>query len=113
MITNYLFLNRELLDEVHYTLGSILVVVQNRGDAVNFYNELLMLRNKDTGVMCSNSGMWVASKANKITVKSLKDPAFPDSIRRARYTHIFTVGTMYQEDVELLQASLLWRGKYK
>jgi hypothetical protein len=113
MITNYLFLNRELLDEVHFTLGSILVVVQNRGDAVNFYNELLMLQNKDTVAMCSNSGLWVASKANKITVKSIKDPAFSESIRGAQYTHIFTVGTMYQEDVALLQASLLWRGNYK
>jgi len=112
MITNYLFLNRELLDEVHYTLGSILVVVQNRGDAVNFYNELLMLRNSDTGAMCSNSGLWVASKANKITVKSIKQPGFYDSIRGARYTHIFTVGKMYQADISILQSSLLWQGNY-
>jgi len=111
MITNYLFLNRELLDEVHYTIGSILVVVQNRGDAVNFYNELLMLRSTDTGAMCSNSGLWVASKANKITVKSLKDPAFHQSIRGAQYTHIFTVGTMYEEDNRAMEASLLWQTK--
>jgi len=110
MITNYLFLNRELLDDVYSAHGSTLVVVQNRGDAVNFFNELLMCHKMDTeSAMCSHSGLWISCKVSKTTVRSIRDQSFRSSIRGAQFTQVFTVGKMYEEDNELIVASLLWQ----
>jgi len=108
MITNYLFLNRELLDEVYSKHGSVLVVLQNRADATNFYNELLMLHRSDTGVMCSGpvGKLWVASKASRVTITSLKHPNWIDSLRGSRFTKVFTVGTIHDEENRQLSMCL-------
>lgn len=102
MITNYLFLNRELLDDVYGTLGSILVVTRNRTDAVNFYNELLMKYSGQHGVLRNDSEMSVASKASKITVRAVRNKEDLDGFRGNIFTKIYAVGFYSDEELDFL-----------
>lgn len=102
MITNYLFLNRELLDDVYVTLGNILVITKTRTDAVNFYNELLMKYSEQHGVLRDDSEMSVASKAHKITVRAARNKDEFDCFRGNLFTKIYAVGFYSDEELEFL-----------
>jgi len=104
MITNYLFLNRELLDDVYGTLGSILVLTQRRTDAVNFYNELLMKYSYDTGALRDEGNLTISSKASKITVRAVRNKEDFDEFRGQIFTKIYAVGFYSDEELEFLSS---------
>lgn len=109
MITHYVFLNRELLDDVYGTLGVILVVMRSRVDAVNFYNELLQKYSGDTGAFYSQGDLTILSKASKIIVKCFKDASDKSALEGVVATKIFAVGSYYDEDFEYLQSLLVFK----
>ena len=112
MITNYLFLNRELLDDVYEARGSILVVMRKRTDCVNFFNEIQSRYQTQTGtVICSLADLSVASKASKVTVRVLKDPQDCEYIKGELYTRIFCVGQYYDDEMQFLQDCLFGRNR--
>lgn len=115
MITHYLFLNRELLDDVYKDLGIILVVMRDRVDVVNFYNELLHKYNGDTGAFYSPNDLTVSSKASKIIVKYFKDVRDKDALEGALtdefITKVYAVGNYYDEDFRFLKGLMLGKNQ--
>jgi len=108
MITNYLYLNRELLDDVKGTLGSILVITKRRTDAVNFYNELLGSYKDTTGsVLCDTGNLTVSSKPNKIVVKAVEKTEDLDHLRGQIFTKVYAVGFYSDEEMDFLNTFLL------
>lgn len=106
MITNYLFLNRELLDDVYGTLGSILVVTRERTDAVNFFNELLYRYDTDTGAIRDEGNLTIASKASKVTVRAVRNKEDLDGFRGNVFTKIYAVGFYSDEELDFLDTCI-------
>lgn len=102
MITNYLYLNRELLDDVYGKLGRILVVTKDRASAVNFYNELLGKYNNYTGALRDDGKLTIASKASKITVRAVRNKSDLAGLQDDTFTRIYTVGYYDQEEHDFL-----------
>lgn len=107
MITNYFFMNRELLDEVYDTLGDLLIVTKSRTDAVNFYNEALQRYSNNSGsVMCDHGNLTISSKANRITVRAVRNKEDLDGLRGHYFTKIYAVGFHSDEDFEYFETWL-------
>lgn len=106
MITNYLFLNRELLDEVYGVTGSILVITKSRTDAVNFYNELLMKYSSDTSALRNEGRLTIASKDSKIVVRAVRNKEDLNGLQGEAFTRIYAVGFHSDEDFEFFESWL-------
>ena len=110
MITNYLFLNRELLDDVFEARGSILVVMRKRTDCINFFNELRSRYQNQTGTcLYSFADLSIANIASKVTIRVLKEPQDQRYIENEIFTRVFCVGQYHDDELDFLQNCILRR----